>query len=186
MAKTKYTPKMVEQLVHDVAEFGIERIAIKNAGINKDTFYEWKRKYPEFTDRIKAAKLKFRENNTNSELGILAIATMKDMMENGKKVTKTVEAHTKKVTKLDGAGNVISEELTEIPEHTVKAHFPVADSVLKNCAPPLNIQEAKKILQANGYIILPPLALADNPQLAGEIAKRVEQLSTSQNNIKLG
>ena len=186
MAKSKYTPEMVDQLAHDVAEFGIERIAIKNAGINKDTFYEWKRKYPEFTDRIKAAKIKFRENNANSELGLLAIATMKDMMENGKKVTKTVEAHTKKVTKLDSAGSIISEEITEIPEHTTTAHFPVADSVLKNCAPPLNLEEARKLLESHGYLILPPLALVDNPQLAEEITKRVEQSSSSQNDIKLG
>ena len=186
MAKSKYNEKIVQELADYVEEFGLERIAFERAGISKETYYKWKRTYPDFFDRIAAAKLKFKENNANSELGLLALATMKDMMENGKTVTKTVEAHNKKVTKLDGAGNVICEEITEIPEHTTTAHFPVADSVLKNCAPPLNIQEAKKILEANGYIILPPLALADNPQLAGEIAKRVEQLGTSQNNIKLG
>ena len=173
---------MVDQLVHDVAEFGIERIAIQNAGINQDTYYTWKRKYPEFSERIKAAKLKFRENNTNSELGLLAIATMKYMMENGKKVTKVIEKHTKKVTKLDSAGSVLYEEITEIPEHTVKAHFPVSDSVLKNCAPPLNIEEARKLLEANGYVILPPLSSGDiqqiTPQLSEEIANRLSGINS--------
>lgn len=182
MAKSKYNEEIVQELVGYVEEFGIERIAFERASISRDTYYKWKNKYSEFTDRIKAAKLKFRENNTNSELGLLALATMKDMMENGKKVTKTVEAHNKKVTKLDGAGNVISEEITEIPEHTIKAHFPVADSVLKNCAPPLNIEEAKKLLEAHGYIIFPPLTTTQHiknlaPELSQELANRLSSVN---------
>ena len=56
MAKTKYTEEIVKEILGYLEEFGVEKIAIKLVGINPDTFYEWKKKHPDFSESIKKAK----------------------------------------------------------------------------------------------------------------------------------
>lgn len=63
MAASKYIPEIVDKIIEMVESdsYTIEEIC-KNVGINKQTYYDWKEKYPEFFDAIKNAQLKFNQN----------------------------------------------------------------------------------------------------------------------------
>ena len=111
-------------------------------------------------------------------MGILAIAAMKDMLQNGRKVTKTVDKRTKKVTRTNSAGDVIYEEVTELPEHTITSHYPVPDSVMKNCAPPLNIEEAQALLEQAGYVVIDPNGAKETRERAIKLTQETYQVIT--------
>lgn len=62
MAKSKYTPEVVQQILDVVAQTGSDRASWEAAGISETTFYDWCNKYPEFSEQIKEAKAQFRES----------------------------------------------------------------------------------------------------------------------------
>jgi hypothetical protein len=53
VAKTKYNPELVQTILSAIAQAGTDRAGWEAGGINKNTFYEWINKYPEFGDGIK-------------------------------------------------------------------------------------------------------------------------------------
>lgn len=55
-AKGKYNDEIVQKISGAIALGGTDQDACHIAGINKDTFYEWMNKKPEFSDAIKKAK----------------------------------------------------------------------------------------------------------------------------------
>jgi hypothetical protein len=72
---TKYIPSLVKKIDEYITEAvpenmkipTIEGLALK-LGVNRDTLYDWAKKYPDFSDTIKALKLKQKEHLT--EIGI--------------------------------------------------------------------------------------------------------------------
>ncbi|HEY9831498.1 MAG TPA: hypothetical protein V6D26_13020, partial [Stenomitos sp.] len=61
MAKSKYTPEIVEVIVEAIRKTGSDTAGWQAAGIAKDTFYGWCKKHPDFSDKIKNAKSEYRE-----------------------------------------------------------------------------------------------------------------------------
>lgn len=62
--KPIYSPERVRKIVEAVEMGQTYEMAAREAGICKDTLYEWKKKYPEFTDVLKRAKDNFVEWET--------------------------------------------------------------------------------------------------------------------------
>ena len=63
MSASKYIPEIVNKIIEliETDSYTIEEIC-KNVCINKQTYYDWKEKYPDFLESIKKAQLKFNEN----------------------------------------------------------------------------------------------------------------------------
>lgn len=53
--KSKYTPEIVERICESLKLGVTMQGAAYAAGINPDTFYEWKKRYPEFAERVTRA-----------------------------------------------------------------------------------------------------------------------------------
>lgn len=54
--KSKYTPEVVKELVKIIAGGHSHKTACGFVGINRDTFYQWMKKYSDFSDTIKKAE----------------------------------------------------------------------------------------------------------------------------------
>lgn len=54
---TKYNAKVVERICEGIAAGLRQADAAEYAGINPDTFYEWKKGRPDFTERLQRAEL---------------------------------------------------------------------------------------------------------------------------------
>ena len=63
MSASKYIPEIVNKIIEliETDSYTIKEIC-KNVGINKQTYYDWKGKYPDFLESIKKAQLKFNDN----------------------------------------------------------------------------------------------------------------------------
>lgn len=50
--RSKYTPEIVEKILSVLKVTGSDKAAYLCVGINADTFYKWKTRYPEFTEAL--------------------------------------------------------------------------------------------------------------------------------------
>lgn len=61
MANAKYTPERVARICNAIAEGKTNEQAATMGGISKDTFYEWMKSNPDFSDHIKKAKAQYED-----------------------------------------------------------------------------------------------------------------------------
>jgi transposase-like protein len=54
--RVRYTPDVVDTIIHVLEMGGTDSDAATAAGVNRNTFYLWRKKHPEFKERIEAAK----------------------------------------------------------------------------------------------------------------------------------
>ena len=52
----KYTPQAVERIVRALLQGATYQLAASYGGIHYDTFNEWRKRYPEFSDAVKSAE----------------------------------------------------------------------------------------------------------------------------------
>lgn len=69
--KPTYNPERVEIILKSLEAGETVKVACQKGGISHDTFYEWKKQFPEFTEAVKNAENVFREWEMN---GILSDA----------------------------------------------------------------------------------------------------------------
>jgi hypothetical protein len=62
VAKSKYNPEIVEIILGAIALTGSDRAGIEAGGINKDTFYSWIKRYPDFSERVSEARAEYRQS----------------------------------------------------------------------------------------------------------------------------
>lgn len=55
-AKTKYTPELQAKLCEILSSGNYIEAACAYVGISKDTFYDWKEKFPQFSDAVEKAR----------------------------------------------------------------------------------------------------------------------------------
>ena len=56
MAESKYTIDRVDRIITAIREGISHEGAANHGGIHKDTFYEWIKQYPDFSDAVKEAE----------------------------------------------------------------------------------------------------------------------------------
>lgn len=56
--KGKYNPEIVKEILTVINIGGTDKDAYEYVGINADTFYEWIKRYPEFSEQITHERLK--------------------------------------------------------------------------------------------------------------------------------
>ena len=156
MAKSRYSKKLVQIILENIEQFGTDKAGFQAAGIGKDTFYQWKRKYPDFSDQISRAKTKFREQNSDTEIGALGLAALKDILANGKKVITKKTISSKTVTKTNSVGQVIYEEVTSAHEVITETIYPPTETLIKLATPPLFFSEAVEMINSLGYHVTDP------------------------------
>lgn len=61
MRPTKYNEERVEIIAASIAAGDSIKVAAAKAGINLDTFFEWRKSKPEFSDRVKEAKAEYEK-----------------------------------------------------------------------------------------------------------------------------
>ncbi|QLE46441.1 hypothetical protein FD723_40225 (plasmid) [Nostoc sp. C052] len=60
--KNTYCEEIVQVIIEAITDKGGDRDGWEAAHLSKDTFYKWKREYPEFADKIAIAKREYKEN----------------------------------------------------------------------------------------------------------------------------
>lgn len=58
---TKYEPERIDKVLDAIRAGDSYKIAAAKAGINLDTFYEWQKAHPEFSDAVKEAKSEYEQ-----------------------------------------------------------------------------------------------------------------------------
>ena len=102
--KTKYTPERLEKILAAIRKGKTYKDASKLAGINPDTFFDWLKNKPDFSDAIKKAEREYLDwydenlvKDAKSSLMELirgteqVIVKTKTYVHNGKKVEETIE-----------------------------------------------------------------------------------------------
>jgi hypothetical protein len=112
MAKSKYTPKLIETILSTLRESGVEAVAMRAAGISKETYYEWKKSREDFSDRVDAALEDFRRSHQH-ELNLAHEYLLRCLAGTEKITTKRLQV------KKDKAGNIL-EEIATVEEKDVK------------------------------------------------------------------
>lgn len=59
--KSKYTPELTKTIFDTIAQTGSDRAGYEAAGISAETFYQWVKKYPEFSEGISSAKAEYQD-----------------------------------------------------------------------------------------------------------------------------
>lgn len=62
MAKSKYNSERVAKMIDAIVIDGSDRAGWTGGGISEDTFYQWMKKYPEFSEGVASAKQEYRNN----------------------------------------------------------------------------------------------------------------------------
>lgn len=60
MAKSKYTPDRVQTILDAVASIGTDRAGWLAGSLSEATFYDWLKRYPEFSEGVVEAKAEYR------------------------------------------------------------------------------------------------------------------------------
>ncbi len=100
MAKTKYTPELIELIERILAETGSDITTYRAAGITAETFYAWIRQRPDFSERVAKAKKAFRDKNNPQKYIDKAHQQIEKLLENGSQ--ETWESETFKIEVVDG------------------------------------------------------------------------------------
>lgn len=90
--KSLYTPELVSKIIQEIKKTGSSACAIEVAGISHDTFYAWIKKKPEFSEKVKLAKMAYSRYLPDT-LHEKAREKMVDVLENGyinRTTTKTI------------------------------------------------------------------------------------------------
>lgn len=58
--KSKYSPELVEVILNTLRTTGSDKAAIKAARISRETFYDWIKTKPDFSDQVAKAKTQYR------------------------------------------------------------------------------------------------------------------------------
>ncbi|MBW4580704.1 MAG: hypothetical protein KME42_14155 [Tildeniella nuda ZEHNDER 1965/U140] len=61
MAKSKYTPDRVQTIIDAIAQTGADRAGWQAGKISEDTFYDWVKRYSEFSESVSRAKDEYRD-----------------------------------------------------------------------------------------------------------------------------
>lgn len=64
MAKSKYTPDRVERIIKAIETKGKDEAGWLAGGIEPSTFYDYQKRYPEFSDRVAKAKRRYEVTRT--------------------------------------------------------------------------------------------------------------------------
>ena len=127
---TIYTPEIINEINAYLEEAipqnmkipTVEGIALK-LGINKDTLYDWAKKYPEFSDTLKELKMKQKEYLTEigifggKEINATIVALLLKVNHNMIETTNTdITSGGKPLTSILGNGLSQSNSNTEAPE----------------------------------------------------------------------
>lgn len=99
--RTKYNSETVEKILEGIKETGSDKIGWMVAGIGRDTFYQWKARYPDFSDRVAIAKEEFRRIVPETLIE-QAKQSLRDYLFTG-----SVETWSSKEVHKDGAGNIL-------------------------------------------------------------------------------
>jgi transposase-like protein len=70
-ARARYSEAIVNIIVDVLERGGTDNDAAEAAGVNRNTFYAWKKKYPEFKAKLEAAKAGFVADRTEEVLNRL-------------------------------------------------------------------------------------------------------------------
>ena len=62
MAKSKYNSERIAKIIDAIFVNGSDRAGWTGGGISEDTFYQWMKKYPEFSEGVAIAKQDYRNN----------------------------------------------------------------------------------------------------------------------------
>lgn len=167
MAKSKYTKKIVAVIIDAIREFGSDQVAYRMAGIGHSAFYDWKNKYPEFEEAIAQAKEDFRVANTDTELGKAALVAAKNILRDGKTITRTIKRGKRttyrkdpKTGKMEEAEFVLEEPTTEV------VHYPPTEALIK-LHTPLDLGAAQALLEKHGYLVIDPTVAAQEEETGG-------------------
>lgn len=77
--RVTYSPETVESLCAKIEELGIETRAVEAIGASQSSYYGWKRKYPDFAERVEAALNRFSEK-ASAEQKALANKSLQDYL----------------------------------------------------------------------------------------------------------
>lgn len=142
--RSKYTPEIVEKILSVLKVTGSDKAAYLSVGINADTFYKWKTRYPEFTEALVLAAAEFRSFAPESFIQ-QAKESLKNYLFNG-----AVETWSSKEVHKDANGDII--KTIEKVSKVVKSTPPwVIDRVLGKSVDEL---EAVKTLVEAGWLPL--------------------------------
>ena len=103
--KTKYTQDRVEKILSAIRKGKTYRAASLAAGINPDTFFEWLKNKPDFSDAVKKAELEY-ENWYNEHLVGDAKKSLLDLICGMEQITTKTKTYTK-------YGKTITETIEE-------------------------------------------------------------------------
>lgn len=124
--KSKYTPELVKQLIGLLRNGNTDVDACSRVGISKDTFYEWIKSKPDFSDAVSRARAETRH---------LAVKAWRSWLKPFEVTEKSTDTFTE--TRLDKNGNPYDYVRTTVTE-TVKTMAPdwkAAEAYLKRRDP---------------------------------------------------
>lgn len=131
--KTKYTSALAQKIFDAIADSGSHRAAWESAEIHHSTFYDWRKKYPEFSAGIAKAEEIFRQKLDNDFVD-LANQRLREVLEKGVTIRwKKSETRTREVICPD-SGSVLrviretvdstSEEFRGVPSWAIERALP--------------------------------------------------------------
>ncbi len=120
-ARIKYSEAVVNLIIGVLERGGTDSDAADAAGMNRNTFYLWRKRYPEFKARIEAAKAGYVQSQTTAVLDTLE--ECRTLAE--QHVLKLFKGEVEKVkTRVDGTGAVIFRDIeTVLPSDRMVERF---------------------------------------------------------------
>lgn len=107
---TKYTPERIEKIISAISKGKTYKDASKLAGINPDTFFDWLKNKPEFSDAVKMAEKQYGEWY-NEHIVKDAKASLMELICGFEQVTTKTKTYTSKGVKC----TEVVEERKQIP-----------------------------------------------------------------------
>ena len=112
---TKLTDEVVGKLTDGISNGLTIREACVYAGINHDTFYEWLKQNPKFSDKIEDSKLL---------LNLIARKTLKASLSDPQYAWRYLERkdpELKPINKVEHSGKIQTEDVTELNDPDIQA-----------------------------------------------------------------
>jgi len=150
----KYTPEIVENICKLLADGQTIAYAVQSEKVAQKTFYEWKKKYPDFAEKVRQAENKYKQNCPD---GIKRAAKdrIQELVTFGHKIRREkTNTIIHEIPVRDETGTVIDyKELwrqvhTEVEETNRGCPQWALDRVLP--APPKDLESAIKMIEAYG------------------------------------
>ncbi|MEM9450693.1 MAG: transposase [Cyanobacteria bacterium P01_E01_bin.6] len=78
----RYTTRRADEICRAIEKIGSVKEACKSIGLQPSTFYNWKKKYPEFSEKVDNAKLRYPNNIPANQLE-LAVQRLNEFLMHG-------------------------------------------------------------------------------------------------------